>query len=140
MKQIKIINGTYGFRPQPHVVERKNADDAPFFVEDAEADRLVALKVAVIVDGAAAPAADPVQMDPEEADDQDAIVYNEDMKFDELKDVARNLGATDDELKKLRSKKDVIALIDELVAEEDENDLDAEDPEDAPEVGAADPV
>ena len=59
MKQIKIINGTYGFRPQPHVVERKNADDAPFFVEDAEADRLVALKVAVIVDGAAAPAADP---------------------------------------------------------------------------------
>ena len=138
MKQIKIINGTYGFRPQPHVVERKNADDAPFFVEDAEADRLVALKVAVIVDGAAAPAADPVQMDPE-TDDQEALVYNEDMKLDELKDVARSVGATEDELKSLRSKKDVIALIDEIVNEEGDADLDA-DPEDAPDVGAADPV
>ena len=138
MKQIKIINGTYGFRPQPHVVERKNADDAPFFVEDAEADRLVALKVAVIVDGAAAPAADPVQMDPE-TDDQEALVYNEDMKLDELKDVARSVGATEDKLKSLRSKKDVIALIDEIVNEEGDADLDA-DPEDAPDVGAADPV
>ena len=139
MKQIKIINGTYGFRPQPHVVERKNADDAPFFVEDAEADRLVALKVAVIVDGAAAPAADPVQMDPE-TDDQEALVYNEDMKLDELKDVARSVGATEDELKSLRSKKDVIALINEIVADEGEADTEDEDPEDAPDVSAADPV
>ena len=137
MKQIKIINGTYGFRPQPHVVEPKTADDEPFFVEDQEAERLVGLKVAVIVDGAAAPAADPVQMDPE-SDDQDALVYNEDMKLDELKDVARSVGATDDELKSLRSKKEVIALIDEIVAEEGAADL--ADPEDAPEVGAADPV
>lgn len=139
MKQIKIINGTYGFRPQPYVVERKNADDAPFFVEDAEADRLVALKVAVIVDGAAAPAADPVQMDPE-TDDQEALVYNEDMKLDELKDVARSVGATEDELKSLRSKKDVIALINEIVAGEGEADTEDEDPEDAPDVSAADPV
>jgi hypothetical protein len=139
MKQIKIINGTYGFRPQPHVVERKNADDAPFFVEDAEADRLVALKVAVIVDGAAAPAADPVQMDPE-TDDQEALVYNEDMKLDELKDVARSVGATEDELKSLRSKKDVIALINEIVEGEGEADTEDEDPEDAPDVSAADPV
>ena len=139
MKQIKIINGTYGFRPQPHVVERKNADDAPFFVEDAEADRLVALKVAVIVDGAAAPAADPVQMDPE-TDDQEALVYNEDMKLDELKDVARSVGATEDELKSLRSKKDVIALINEIVEGEGEADTEDEDPEDAPDVSVADPV
>ena len=139
MKQIKIINGTYGFRPQPNVVERKNADDAPFFVEDAEADRLVALKVAVIVDGAAAPAADPVQMDPE-TDDQEALVYNEDMKLDELKDVARSVGATEDELKSLRSKKDVIALINEIVEGEGEADTEDEDPEDAPDVSAADPV
>lgn len=139
MKQIKIINGTYGFRPQPHVVERKNADDAPFFVEDAEADRLVALKVAVIVDGAAAPAADPVQMDPD-TDDQEALVYNEDMKLDELKDVARSVGATEDELKSLRSKKDVIALINEIVEGEGEADTEDEDPEDAPDVSAADPV
>jgi len=138
MKQIKIINGTYGFRPNPPAVEPKTPDDGPFFVEDAEADRLVALKVAVIVDGTAAPAADPAMQDPA-PDDQDALVYNEDMKLDELKDVARSVGATEDELKSLRSKKDVIALIDEIVNEEGDADLDA-DPEDAPDVGAADPV
>lgn len=138
MKQIKIINGTYGFRPNPPAVEPKTPDDEPFFVEDAEADRLVALKVAVIVDGTAAPAADPTPQDPA-PDNQDALVYNEDMKLDELKDVARSVGATEDELKSLRSKKDVIALIDEIVNEEGDADLDA-DPEDAPDVGAADPV
>ena len=139
MKQIKIINGTYGFRTEPHVVEPKTADDAPFLVEDAEAARLVALKVAAIVDGAAAPAADPAQQDPA-SNDQDALVYNEDMKLDELKEVARSVGATEDELKGLRSKKDVIALIDEIVAEEGDADLTGEDSEDAPDVGAADPV
>lgn len=139
MKQIKIINGTYGFRPEPHVVDPKTADDAPFLVEDAEAARLVALKVAAIVDGAAAPAADPAKQDPA-SDDQDALVYNEDMKLDELKEVARSVGATEDELKSLRSKKDVIALIDEILGEEGGNEPAEEDPEDAPEVGAADPV
>ena len=137
MKQIKIINGTYGFRPNPPAVEPKTPDDAPFFVEDAEADRLVAMKVAVIVDGAAAPA-EKDQQDPAPVD-QDALVYNEDMKFDELKEVARSVGATEDELKKLRSKKDAIALIDEIVNEEGDADLD-EDPEDAPDLDAADPV
>lgn len=51
MKLIKIINGTYGFRPQPHVVELKTADDAPFEVDDKEADRLVELGVAAIAFG-----------------------------------------------------------------------------------------
>ena len=90
------------------------------------------------MDGTAAPAADPAPQDPA-PDNQDALVYNEDMKLDELKDVARSVGATEDELKSLRSKKDVIALIDEIVNEEGDADLDA-DPEDAPDVGAADPV
>ena len=51
MKLIKIINGTYGFRPQPHVVELKTADDAPFEVDDVEAARLVELGVAAIAYG-----------------------------------------------------------------------------------------
>ena len=51
MKLIKIINGTYGFRPQPHVVELKTADDAPFEVDDKEAARLVDLGVAAIAYG-----------------------------------------------------------------------------------------
>lgn len=51
MKLIKIINGTYGFRPQPYVVEAKTAADAPFEVDDKEAARLVGLGVAVIAFG-----------------------------------------------------------------------------------------
>lgn len=51
MKLIKIINGTYGFRPQPNVVELKDANDAPFEVDDKEADRLVGLGVAKIAYG-----------------------------------------------------------------------------------------
>ena len=48
MKLIKIINGTYGFRPQPYVVELKTADDQPFEVSDEEADRLIGLGVAAL--------------------------------------------------------------------------------------------
>ena len=51
MKLIKIINGVYGFRPQPYVVERKNVHDAPFEVSDEEAARLVDLGVAAIAFG-----------------------------------------------------------------------------------------
>lgn len=55
MKLIKIINGTYGYRPQPHVVERKNVHDAPFEVSDEEAARLVGLGVAEIAFGEDSP-------------------------------------------------------------------------------------
>lgn len=139
MKQIKIINGTYGFRPEPHVVEPKTADDAPFLVEDAEAARLVSLGVAAIVDEVAA-------VDPPAGDPGSALVYNEEMKLDELKDVAREVGATEDELKPLRSKKEVIALIDKILdGSDDEEDDEDDDPPasgdpDAPQIGAADPV
>ena len=51
MKLIKIINGTYGFRPQPYVVELKTADDQPFEVSDEEADRLIGLGVAALAFG-----------------------------------------------------------------------------------------
>lgn len=139
MKQIKIINGTYGFRPEPHVVEPKTADDAPFLVEDAEAARLVSLGVAAIVDEVAA-------VDPPAGDPGSALVYNEEMKLDELKGVAREVGATEDELKPLRSKKEVIALIDKILdGSDDEEDDEDDDPPasgdpDAPQIGAADPV
>lgn len=139
MKKIKIINGTYGFRPEPHVIEPKTADDAPFLVEDAEADRLVSLGVAAIVDEVAA-------VDPPAGDPGSALVYNEEMKLDELKGVAREVGATEDELKPLRSKKEVIALIDKILdGSDDEEDDEDDDPPasgdpDAPQIGAADPV
>ncbi len=159
MKQIKIINGTYGFRPSPSVVELKNSRDPAFSVDDAEADRLVAMGVASFAGADTDPAtvaeftdpddledpngADGDTEDPEGGDTEDPgadpvpLVYNEDMKLDELKDVARNVGATEDELDALRYKKDVIALIDQIIAEAGTG---SEDPEGGPEVGAADPV
>ena len=143
MKKIRITNGTYGYRPNGGlVVEPKNSDSVPFEVEDAEAARLVSLGVAAIVDEVAA-------MDPPAGDPGSALVYNEEMKLDELKDVAREVGATEDELKPLRSKKEVIALIDKILdgsddEEDDEDDEDDDPPAsgdpDAPQIGAADPV
>lgn len=153
MKQIKIINGTYGFRPSPSVVELKSSRDPAFSVDDAEADRLVAMGVASFAGAGVDPATvadftDPDDLvdpngagsdteDHEDGGETAPLVYNEDMKLDELKDVARSVGATEDELEALRYKKDVIALIDQIVAEAGTG---SEDPEDAPEVGAADPV
>lgn len=51
MKLVKIINGTYGYRPagSTHPVP-KNTSSPPFKVEDAEAARLVKLKVAEYAD------------------------------------------------------------------------------------------
>lgn len=139
MKKIRITNGTYGYRPNGgYVVEPKNAESAPFEVEDAEADRLVARGVAAIIEDTAA-------VDPPAGDPGNALVYNEEMKLDDLKDVAREVGATEDELKPLRSKKEVIALIDKILDGSDDDDEDDEDPAgtgdpDAPKLGAADPV
>lgn len=134
MKLIKIINGTYGFRPQPNVVERKTADDAPFFVEDREADRLVRLGVAAIA-GEKPEAPAPLQAPASEH--KPAGVYSERMKLSELKDAARAAGAAEIDLKDLRSKKEVIALICELTEEDAETGGDREE---APRIAAADPV
>lgn len=51
MKNVIITSGTYGYKPDgaKHVTPKSRADD-PFPLPDAEADRLVALKVAEYVD------------------------------------------------------------------------------------------
>jgi len=47
MKRIKIINGTYGHRPEgSKSTHPKTANDGPFEVNDSEAERLVAMGVA----------------------------------------------------------------------------------------------
>lgn len=52
MRYIKIINGTYGYRPNPKgSVRPKTANDEPFAVPDEEAKRLVQMKVAEYADG-----------------------------------------------------------------------------------------
>ena len=64
-----------------------------------------------------------------------AGLYNDNTKFDELKEIAIKLGATDEDLKGKNSKDKLKALIDELVAPQDEigekSDEDSEG-EDAP--------
>lgn len=163
MKQIIIINGTYGFRPQPGIVESKSPRDPAFSVDDAEADRLVAMGVASLAGADKDPEdiaafinpddqrdSDGVDGDDTSGDDTDGddigdddtrddaepIVYNTDMKVDELKEVARKVGATEEDLAPLYYKKDVIGLIDKILAEIGGS----EDHEGAPELGAADPV
>ena len=49
-----------------------------------------------------------------------AGLYNDSTKFDELKEIAIKLGATDEDLKGKNSKDKLKALIDELVAPQDE--------------------
>lgn len=51
MRTIRIVNGVFGHRPEgSKYIEPKQAGDPPFSVDDKQAARLVALKVAVYVD------------------------------------------------------------------------------------------
>ena len=153
MKLIKIINGTYGFRPQPYVVEPKTPDDPPFEVSDEEAERLVGLGVAVVAFGEDSPslqeamddvvkelddqpvqpeddeepAEDGEEADEEELGDMPSRAELEEMTVTQLNVMAKSLGVRIP----ARAKKAVIVnIILEAAAEEDElPDLGAADPE-----------
>ena len=157
MKLIKIINGTYGHRPEPYTVEPKTAEDTPFEVSDSEAARLVELGIAAIVFGegsdsfAAAmdgmvgklgdqpePPADP-EDDNEAESEQDQPEPEEDpvpaytretlekMHNPELAELSKELGAT----VKGRPTKDelITAILAALEEDEELPDLGAVDPE-----------
>ena len=156
MKLIKIINGTYGFRPQPNVVELKDADDAPFEVDDKEAARLVELGVAAIAfgedseslqeamddvvdqleDQPAPPEEDPEDDEPEEEDEPETDDEDPATKLDpadlelltvsQLSELAEELGL---HLQGRPKKSELIAAI--LKATEEDDEL--------PDLGAADP-
>lgn len=54
MAKVKIVSGAYGYKPAGAVsVKAITAESGPIEVSDAEAERLVRLKVAVIVDAPA---------------------------------------------------------------------------------------
>mgnify|MGYP001519999315 CR=1 FL=1 len=126
---IQIIAGTFGYYNGRKVVSITNADGPQKFDPELEA-RLVKQGVAKYVDEqpvAPAPAAKPEQ-EPETAPETDdapaAPEYDEDMKLDELKEVA-----------------DVIAAIEKAKAAANEVDDDQTgDNEEPPQIGAADPV
>ena len=143
---IQIIAGTFGYYNGRKVVPITSADGPQKFDPELEA-RLVKKGVAKYIDeqpAAPAPASKPEQEaegapEPEETDVPE---YNEDMKLDELKEVATRYGV---DASAMRKKADVIAAIKEAkeAAKEaagEQADDETGDEELPPELGAADPV
>ena len=132
---VKIIKGTYGHYDGHKVIPINEKSGPQSFAPEVE-ERLVKKGVAVYVDDV--PAAG-------NTDTGDGMPeYNEDMKLDELKEIAKAYGVDAD---KARSKKAVIEMIEAAKAEGDEaddeiGDDDAEEIDDGetpPDVGAAMP-
>lgn len=141
---IQIIAGTFGYYNGRKVVPITSADGPQKFDPELEA-RLVKKGVAKYVDeqpAAPAPASEP-EREPEgtpETDDAPTAPpeYDEDMKLDELKEVAAAYGV---DASAMRKKADVIAAIEEAKAAANEADDDQTgDNEEPPQIGAADPV
>ncbi len=148
---IQITAGTFGYYNGRKVIPITNADGPQKFDPELEA-RLVKQGVAKYVDEqpvAPTPAVKPEQEleDTPETDDAPAAPeYNEDMKLDELKEVAAAYGV---DASAMRKKADVIAAIEEAKAaagEEGDGQTDKADDdqtgdnEEPPQIGAADPV
>lgn len=111
MTRIRIIGTTYGYHNASGRIEPKTSKDAPFQVEDAEAERLVSLGYAEIVTGAVATPAIEAKADeagentpknesPAEASETLNIPYTEKPEYSEatkaeqLREIGRNVGIT----------------------------------------------
>jgi len=144
MKQIIIINGVYGHNPDGVSVEAKKAGDPPFSVSDAEAARLVGMGVAQISEKASVnkPAVQPETQNVEAPESQND--YNA-MKAADLRQLAISHGMSADDVKALKTKKDVIKALEDadaadIAVEADDEPEEIEDDEPAPSIDAADPV
>ena len=145
---IQIIAGTFGYYNGRKVVPVTSADGPQKFDPELEA-RLVKKGVAKYVDeqpAAPAPASEPEREPegtPEAGEAPAAPEYDEDMKLDELKEVAAAYGV---DSSAMRKKADVIAAIEKAKAggkaddETGDNEEAPEDDEAPPQIGAADPV
>ena len=139
MKKIRIINGVYCCRISEGVTERKTPDDPAFEVADEEAERLVGLKFAEYEDQVKDLGTDTApKSSPDKAADTNNSMrpetdssYDDSMKFDELKKIAREYGISKARLHKMRSKREVISAIDAAV------DKASSKNEEAPKIGAA---
>lgn len=139
MKRIRIINGVYCCRISEGVTERKTPDDPAFEVADEEAERLVGLKVAEYEDQVEDLDTDTApKSSPDKAADTNNSMrpetdssYDDSMKFDELKKIAREYGISKARLHKMRSKREVISAIDAAVEKASSKN------EEAPKIGAA---
>lgn len=158
MKQVIIINGVYGYRPNGgSFVEPKRAGDPAFDVSDEEAERLVRMNVAKIIEAQTntteekQPGTSQTPAQGKEGGTGDGLPsYDEAMKLTKLKEIAKLYGVSDEIIAGLRSKKAVIEEIDEKRAADTEKDEAAapdndegaaeDDGELPPDLGAADPV
>ena len=147
---IQIIAGTFGYYNGRKVVPITKADGPQKFDPELEA-RLVKKGIAKYIAAPAAaqpedpespdPAGAPAPQDPAatggasegdpETPDVELPEYNEDMKLDDLKEIAKVYGV---DASAMRKKADVIAAIE---AAQQAGDGDGEEP---PQFGAADPV
>ena len=134
---IQITAGTFGYYNGRKVIPITNADGPQKFDPGLEA-RLVKQGVAKYVDEQPEAPAPAVKQEPETVpetgDAPAAPEYNEDMKLDELKEVAAAYGV---DASAMRKKADVIAAIEATKAEQPDDGADDEEP---PQIGAADPV
>ena len=130
---IQIIAGTFGYYNGRKVIPITEADGPQKFDPELEA-RLVKEGVAKYVEDPESTdsAGVPAPQDPE--DPADAAEYSEDMKLDELKEIAASYGV---DTSAMRKKADVIAAIEAAKAEQPDDGADDEEP---PQFGAADPV
>lgn len=141
---IKIIRGAYGLKKGNTIVP-KTVKDEPFSCDKAEEKRLVALGVAQYVTKAEAEAEEADEETKTETEEkaeveaeEEKALYTDETGLVELKEIAKAQGATDEDLKPLRSKAQVRELIDKLVAEKSE---DGEgETEEAPELNTDDGV
>ena len=136
---IQIVAGTFGYFNGRKIVPITEAD-GPQKLDPALEARLVKKGIAKYV-GAPVVTQEPVQQDPEPAagiDEQQSEnkpslpEYNEDMKLDELKEIAKAYGVN---ASAMRKKADVIAAIE--ASQQEDDDADDEAP---PQLDAADPV
>ena len=121
---IKIINGIYGYK-QGNSIIPKTKKDEPFECDAKEEARLVQLGVAEYVG--------------ESKSAEDAPLYTTDMKLADLKEIAKEKGATEEDLKPLNSKAKVIELIEKLLTDAEQTETE-EGAEDAPDLGDVDGV
>ena len=135
---IQIIKGTFGYYNGRKVIPITEADGPQKFDDELEA-RLVKEGVAKYIgeqDEQPAPAPGDDADEPASTNTaaDEAPEYNEDMKLDELKEVAARYGV---DASAMRKKADVIAAIEATKAEQPDDGADDEEP---PQIGAADPV
>ena len=123
---IQIIKGTFGYYNGRKVIPITEADGPQKFDDELEA-RLVKEGVAKYIGELGETASTNTAAD-------EAPEYNEDMKLDELKEVAARYGV---DASAMRKKADVIAAIEAAKAEQPDDGADDEEP---PQIGAADPV